>query len=402
MKSLTEIYHQLREQVLPNTQTKGNANQSSARGGTMSVATGAVPSVPKEKQAAHISGNFRAGQAAIKANPSSTPTSKAIPSAGRPVISSQAKERAETIVKARNSGSPEQGSTRAREGSAERGHAAGSKFTQGAKANAQVAATAAKKAETRERIAAAHKEARRQTGSAIAADRRKKGERVLNSPPGVREKDVPAVKAKSDEILKNAKNPSPQTVTRGAKTVSNFKKGETSAPAKNTAQAATPPAKPAEKEMTFGQAFAAARKKAGGGGGVFTYKGKKYQTNVKGEKYLKQSKLKSVDEAVDHKELYKKIRGILAESDEHLDHESLGAKNKSKKSIFKATLGALEKRKWSANQDRTPKSYVAGKALVAEKNTDTGETEDEITISPKEKGKANNTINTGSTSTQNQ
>jgi hypothetical protein len=39
---------------------------------------------------------------------------------------------------------------------------------------------------------------------------------------------------------------------------------------------------------------------------------------------------------------------------------------------------------------------------VAEKNTDTGETEDEITISPKEKGKANNTINTGSTSTQNQ
>lgn len=50
------------------------------------------------------------------------------------------------------------------------------------------------------------------------------------------------------------------------------------------------------KEQTFGQAFAAARKKAGGAGGKFTYKGKVYQTNVKGEKYRKASKLKSVNE----------------------------------------------------------------------------------------------------------
>jgi hypothetical protein len=40
-------------------------------------------------------------------------------------------------------------------------------------------------------------------------------------------------------------------------------------------------------EQSFGQAFSAARKAQGGPGGVFTYKGKKYQTNIKGEKYVK-------------------------------------------------------------------------------------------------------------------
>jgi len=38
---------------------------------------------------------------------------------------------------------------------------------------------------------------------------------------------------------------------------------------------------------SFGAAFKAARKTHGGPGGVFTYKGKKYQTNVKGEPYAK-------------------------------------------------------------------------------------------------------------------
>lgn len=50
---------------------------------------------------------------------------------------------------------------------------------------------------------------------------------------------------------------------------------------------------PAAKQ-SFGQAFAAARKKAGGSSGVFTYNGKQYQTNVKGEKYKVMSKLKKV------------------------------------------------------------------------------------------------------------
>ena len=36
----------------------------------------------------------------------------------------------------------------------------------------------------------------------------------------------------------------------------------------------------------FGAAFAAARKKQGGPGGKFTWQGKEYQTNVKGEKYV--------------------------------------------------------------------------------------------------------------------
>lgn len=42
-----------------------------------------------------------------------------------------------------------------------------------------------------------------------------------------------------------------------------------------------------EAPSSFGQAFAQARKAHGGPGGVFTWKGKKYQTNIKGEKYVK-------------------------------------------------------------------------------------------------------------------
>jgi len=48
------------------------------------------------------------------------------------------------------------------------------------------------------------------------------------------------------------------------------------------------------EDDSFGSAFASARKKAGGAGGKFTYKGKEYQTNVAGEKYV--SNPKSVDE----------------------------------------------------------------------------------------------------------
>ena len=52
--------------------------------------------------------------------------------------------------------------------------------------------------------------------------------------------------------------------------------------------------------MTFGQAFAAARKKAAEAGsastGQFTWRGKQYQTNTKGEKYVPMSKQKKVSE----------------------------------------------------------------------------------------------------------
>jgi hypothetical protein len=49
---------------------------------------------------------------------------------------------------------------------------------------------------------------------------------------------------------------------------------------------------PSKKSATssFGAAFRAARKAHGGAGGVFTYKGKKYQTNIKGEAYVKNPK----------------------------------------------------------------------------------------------------------------
>lgn len=42
--------------------------------------------------------------------------------------------------------------------------------------------------------------------------------------------------------------------------------------------------------MSFKDAFGAARKAHGGAGGVFTYKGEKFQTNIKGEKYVAKPK----------------------------------------------------------------------------------------------------------------
>jgi hypothetical protein len=47
------------------------------------------------------------------------------------------------------------------------------------------------------------------------------------------------------------------------------------------------PAPKKQDDTTFAQAFRAARKAHGGPGGAFMWRGKKYQTNVKGEKYVK-------------------------------------------------------------------------------------------------------------------
>lgn len=55
--------------------------------------------------------------------------------------------------------------------------------------------------------------------------------------------------------------------------------------------APTPPKRP--DYFSRGQAFGAARKEVGGAGGKFSYGGKDYQTNVKGEKYAPASKLKT-------------------------------------------------------------------------------------------------------------
>ena len=48
------------------------------------------------------------------------------------------------------------------------------------------------------------------------------------------------------------------------------------------------------KKQTFGQAFSAARKAAGGSGGSFSYGGKQYQTNIKGEKPVSHNALRNV------------------------------------------------------------------------------------------------------------
>lgn len=65
-------------------------------------------------------------------------------------------------------------------------------------------------------------------------------------------------------------------------------KAEKPAANKSSAPAAAP------ARQTFSQAFAAARKEAGGAGGKFTYNGREYQTNVRGEKYQAAGKLKTV------------------------------------------------------------------------------------------------------------
>jgi len=58
-------------------------------------------------------------------------------------------------------------------------------------------------------------------------------------------------------------------------------------PAPDPAPAPEKPKVKPKAPTSFGAAFKAARKAHGGPGGVFTWNGKQYQTNVKGEKYVK-------------------------------------------------------------------------------------------------------------------
>ena len=55
----------------------------------------------------------------------------------------------------------------------------------------------------------------------------------------------------------------------------------------NTKTPEKPKVEPKKEPESFGAAFKRNRKKHGGPGGVFTWNGKQYQTNVKGEKYVK-------------------------------------------------------------------------------------------------------------------
>ena len=83
------------------------------------------------------------------------------------------------------------------------------------------------------------------------------------------------------------------------------------------------PKSTASDDMSFGDAFKAARAKAGGAGGMFTYKGKQYQTNVKGEKYV--TNPVSVDEALQERSLYSMLTQKMASKISPAKYEKAGA-----------------------------------------------------------------------------
>lgn len=65
------------------------------------------------------------------------------------------------------------------------------------------------------------------------------------------------------------------------------------------------------------------------------------------------------------KSLEETVRGLLSE--EPMQRPTLGAKHNPKKSAVNTTLGALEVRKWSGNQKRTPQTYNVGRRLAEAK-----------------------------------
>jgi hypothetical protein len=404
MKTLTEIYQQIKEaSVLPNTganRPRSDSNMTS--GGGRSYAAGSVPQPSPKEFVDGTKNDYKAGADAIRPTPgniSSTP----LKTAGKPTVTgliAKARENkkvddyrppeAPAKPNMSKTGSPHALAKTPAERAAEYGHA--------------VKSTPPKPQTSPGSLG----KAQRVRADAKAIVAKQSQERAYAS-------------GENTKAIDNAKSGRTAQPTQATAQVSRIK---SKPPEKGTAQAATPPAKPQaspgsagsvakppatskppEKEQSFAQAFAAARKKAGGAGGVFKWKDPKtgkvreYQTNVKGEKYLKRSKLKPVSETMDHKELYKKVRDIIAEAEKHVDSGVTGAKKSSRETVFKNTLGALEKRKWSGGQKRDQNSYKVGKSVVSETNTDTGETGDEITVNPKEKPKSNNTINNSSSTT---
>jgi hypothetical protein len=94
--------------------------------------------------------------------------------------------------------------------------------------------------------------------------------------------DTPKAKQKPSNITHN--------ITKGSKKVVPTRKGADPlgifSPKKEPEKKPAPAPKK-QDDITFAQAFRAARKAHGGPGGAFMWRGKKYQTNVKGEKYVK-------------------------------------------------------------------------------------------------------------------
>lgn len=155
-----------------------------------------------------------------------------------------------------------------------------------------------------------------------------------------------------------------------------------------------PGARAAAQNQTFKQAFAAARKESGGAGGKFTYQGKEYQTNVKGEKYSSASKLKTTgvysenfeqfakrfvqeqngDKYIkkqelkivdpDHKDPSSPNRGHV--KNEEMASPGLGARHNPKKSAFKTDLHKGS-RNWGGNQKRSPATYAEEATQIVKK-----------------------------------
>ena len=124
-------------------------------------------------------------------------------------------------------------------------------------------------------------------------------EKSYNAKAGTNPRDTALDQPNSQSPMARATNPNVGGAGGSSSSFGKQSGSGTTITKPGSAQAATPSAtapKPTPKpvKQSFSQAFAAARKKAGGAGGKFTFNGKTYQTNVKGEKYQKASKLKPV------------------------------------------------------------------------------------------------------------
>ena len=117
------------------------------------------------------------------------------------------------------------------------------------------------------------------------------GNEWLNSEPATTPQDTPAQPPSTTPAVATptsavrpsataAGMPAATTDTSGGVTSDPTYKPKTAAPTPAAPAPATPAA---PTPTTFNDAFRAARKEAGGAGGVFMWKGKPYQTNVKGE-----------------------------------------------------------------------------------------------------------------------
>lgn len=96
---------------------------------------------------------------------------------------------------------------------------------------------------------------------------------------------------------------------------------------------------------------------------------------------------------MDHKSLLDIIRSVIEEDlTRSVGHAApgLGSKHKPRKNTYKATLGALENRKWGGNQARRTTSYNASRRMFEARN---------IAMDKLDKKKSKNKTETGQTPT---